>query len=429
MPKSLPRRTLLRGLGTSLALPLLDAMLPAQTRAPKPVRRFQTFYVPNGMAMEYWTPKGEGRQFELSPILEPLAPFREQMLVLSGIQSNWNYIHAGASGSFLTGTVRGGRNEVEIVADVSMDQLLARHFAKQTQVASLELAMDAPANAGACTGNLSCVYTHTLSWRSPTQPLPMEWNPRAVFEKLFGDTGTTDANARQARLRQHKSILDSVTQKLNSLKQELGQPDQAKIDEYTDAIRDVERRIERAEQQSARPLPNMDQPQGAPPVFEDHLALMLDLQLLAFQSDLTRVISFMLGKEQSARPYPQIGVPEAHHPLSHHNDLPELIAHMSKINRYHTQLFAGYLTKLRNTPDGDGSLLDHTTLLYGSGISNSTRHSGDNLPLLIVGPKGGRHNRYTDKPTMANLLVTLMDNMGVPVERLGGSTGKLALGI
>jgi len=429
MPKSLPRRTLLRGLGTSLALPLLDAMLPAQTRAPKPVRRFQTFYVPNGMAMEYWTPKGEGRQFELSPILEPLAPFREQMLVLSGIQSNWNYIHAGASGSFLTGTVRGGRNEVEIVADVSMDQLLARHFAKQTQVASLELAMDAPANAGACTGNLSCVYTHTLSWRSPTQPLPMEWNPRAVFEKLFGDTGTTDANARQARLRQHKSILDSVTQKLNSLKQELGQPDQAKIDEYTDAIRDVERRIERAEQQSARPLPNMDQPQGAPPVFEDHLALMLDLQLLAFQSDLTRVISFMLAKEQSARPYPQIGVPEAHHPLSHHNDLPELIAHMSKINRYHTQLFAGYLTKPRNTPDGDGSLLDHTTLLYGSGISNSTRHSGDNLPLLILGPKGGRHNKYTDRPTMANLLVTLMDNMGVPVERLGGSTGKLALGI
>lgn len=429
MPKFLPRRTVLRGLGTSLALPLLDAMLPAQTRVAKPVRRFQTFYVPNGMAMEYWTPKGEGRQFELSPILEPLAPFRGQMLVLSGIQSNWNYIHAGASGSFLTGTSRGGRNEVEIIADVSMDQLLARHFAQQTQVASLELSIDAPANAGACTGNLSCVYTHTLSWRSPTQPLPMEWNPRAVFEKLFGDTGTTDANARQARLRQHKSILDSVTRKLSSLKQELGQQDQAKIDEYTDAIRDVERRIERAEQQSARTLPNMDQPQGAPPIFEDHLALMLDLQLLAFQSDLTRVISFMLGKEQSARPYPQIGVPEAHHPLSHHNDLPELIAQMSKINRYHTQLFAGYLTKLRNTPDGDGSLLDHTTILYGSGISNSTRHSGDNLPLLILGPKGGRHTRYSDKPTMANLLVTLMDNMGVPVERLGGSTGKLALGI
>lgn len=429
MPKSLPRRTLLRGLGTTLALPLLDAMLPAQTKTAKPARRFQSFYVPNGMAMEYWTPKDEGRDFELSPILEPLAPFRDQMLVLSGIQSNWNYIHAGASGSFLTGTTRGGRNEVEIIADVSMDQLLARHFARETQVASLELAIDAPANAGACTGNLSCVYTHTLSWRSPTQPLPMEWNPRAVFEKLFGDTGTTDSKARQARLRQHKSILDSVTQKLNSLKLELGSADYAKVDEYTEAIRDVERRIQRAEEQSARDVPAMAQPQGAPPVFEDHLALMLDLQLLAFQSDLTRVISFMLGKEQSARPYPQIGVPEAHHPLSHHNDLPELIAQMSKINRYHTQLFSQYLTKLRNTPDGDGSLLDHTTILYGSGISNSTRHSGDNLPLLVVGPKAGRHVRYTDRPTMANLLVTLMDNMGVPVERLGGSTGKLALGV
>jgi hypothetical protein len=427
LSRSLPRRTLLRGLGTGLALPFLDAMLPAQSRAARPVRRFQTFYVPNGMAMEYWTPKGEGRNFELSPILEPLVPFRDQMLVLSGIQANWNYIHAGASGSFLTGTNRGGRNEVEIVADVSMDQLLARHFAKETQVASLELAIDPPANAGACTGNLSCVYTHTLSWRSPTQPLPMEWNPRAVFEKLFGDTGSTDPLARQARLRQHKSILDSVTKKLAALKQELGPADHAKVDEYTDAIRDVERRLQRAEEQRAVDIPAMSQPQGAPPVFEDHLALMLDLQLLAFQSDLTRVISFMLGKEQSARPYPQIGVPEAHHPLSHHNDIPDLIARMSKINRYHTQLFAQYLAKLRNTLDGDGSLLDHTTILYGSGISNSTRHSGDNLPLLVLGGKGGGHIKYTGKPTMANLLVTLMDKVGVPVDRLGGSTGRLPL--
>jgi hypothetical protein len=401
-------------------------MLRAQARPATPIRRFQTFYVPNGMAMEYWTPKGEGRQFELSPILEPLASFRAQMLVLSGIQSNWNYIHAGASGSFLTGTSRGGRNEIEIVADVSMDQLLARHFAKQTQIASLELAIDPPANAGACTGNLSCVYTHTLSWRSPTQPLPMEWNPRAVFEKLFGDTGTTDS---QARLRQQKSILDSVAQKLASLKQELPANDQAKVDEYTDAIRDVERRIQRAEEQKHIELPAMAQPQGAPPIFEDHLALMLDLQLLAFQSDLTRVISFMLGKEQSARPYPQIGVPEAHHPLSHHNDIPELLAQMSKINRYHTELFAKYLQKLRSTRDGDGTLLDHTTILYGSGISNSTRHSGDNLPLLVVGGKGGQHLKYGNKPSMANLLVTLMDRVGVPVDRLGGSTGKLPIGI
>jgi hypothetical protein len=434
--KSLPRRTVLQGLGATMALPFLDAMVPAfslQARAAgKPAHRFQTFYVPNGMAMEYWRPKGDGTAFELSPILEPLAPYRDQMLVLSGLKANWNYIHAGASGSFLTGTVRGGRNEVEIIADVSIDQLLAKHFASETQVPSLELSMDAPANAGACTGILSCVYTHTLSWRSPTQPLPMEWNPRSVFERLFGDSGSTDRKARAARLQQHKSILDSVTEKLVSLKKELGPQDQSKVDEYADAVRDVERRIQKAEEQSHLELPTLEQPQGAPPVFEDHLALMLDLQVLAFQSDLTRVISFMIGKEQSARPYPQIGVPEAHHPLSHHNDVPELIAQMSKINRYHTELFSKYLAKLRATPDGDGSLLDHTTILYGSGISNSTIHSGDNLPLLVMGGsagriKGGRHLTYTDKPTMANLLVTLMDKMDVPVDRIGGSTGRLPL--
>ena len=436
LTKSLPRRTVLQGLGATVALPFLEAMLPAFSlrgrAAAKAVHRFQTFYVPNGMAMPYWLPKGEGTAFELSPILEPLAPYRDQMLVLSGLKANWNYIHAGASGSFLTGTARGGRNEIEIIADVSMDQLLARHFARETQVPSLELSMDAPANAGACTGILSCVYTHTLSWRSPTQPLPMEWNPRAVFERLFGDSGSTDRTARDARLRQHKSILDSVTEKLVSLKRDLGPQDQSKVDEYADAVRDVERRIQKAEQQRDLELPTMEQPQGAPPVFEDHLALMLDLQLLAFQSDLTRVISFMVGKEQSARPYPQIGVPEAHHPLSHHNFVPELVERMSRINRYHVQLFSKYLAKLRATPDGDGSLLDHMTILYGSGISHSTTHSGENLPLLVMGGhhgrlKGGRHLSYSDKPTMANLLVTLMDKMDVPVERIGGSTGKLPL--
>jgi uncharacterized protein DUF1552 len=260
----------------------------------------------------------------------------------------------------------------------------------------------------------------------------MEWNPRAVFERLFGDSGSTDWKARESRLRQRKSILDSVTEKLAGLRRDLGAQDQTKIDEYSEAVRDVERRIEKAEQQSDLELPPLEQPQGAPAVFEDHLALMLDLQVLAFQSDLTRVVSFMIGKEQSARPYPQIGVPEAHHPLSHHNDVPELIAQMSRINRYHTQLFSRYLDRLQATPDGDGSLLDHVTILYGSGISNSTRHSGDNLPLLVVGGgsgtiKGGRHLAYPNKPTMANLLVTLMDKMGAPVERIGGSTGKLPL--
>src|SRR5438094_3783717 len=262
--KSLPRRTILRGLGASMALPLLEAMLPPLRgqSAAKPVQRFQTFYVPNGMAMEYWSPKGEGASFELSPILEPLAPFRNQMLVLSGIKANWNYIHAGASGSFLTGTTRGGRNEVEILADVSMDQLLARHFARETQVASLELAIDTPANAGACTGNLSCAYTHTISWRSPTQPLPMEYNPRAVFERLFGDSGSTERAPREARMRQHKSILHSVAEKLADLKRELGPQDQVKVNEYTDAVRDVERRIQRAEEQRDVELPAIEEPQG-----------------------------------------------------------------------------------------------------------------------------------------------------------------------
>ena len=431
--KSISRRTALRGAGVALGLPLLDAMFPARGKAAvKPAHRFQAMYVPNGMAMEYWSPKKEGADFELTPILEPLAAFRSQMLVLSGLRSTWNYIHAGASGSFLTGTTRGGKTEVEILADVSMDQILARKFARETQLASLEMSMDAPNNAGACTGNLSCAYTHTISWRSPTQPLPMEYNPRAVFEKLFGDSGSTERGAREARLRQHKSILDSVTEKLADLKREVGPQDQVKVDEYTEAVRDVERRVQRAEEQSNVELPRMDQPEGVPSVFEDHLELMFDLQVLALRSDLTRIITFMIGKEQSARPYPQIGVPEAHHPLSHHNNQPDIVAHMSKINRYHTELLAKYLGKLRATPDGDGTLLDHMTILYGGGISNSNAHSGENLPLLVLGGgagkwKGGRHLKYTDRPMMANLLMTIMDKLEMPVDHVGGSTGKLQI--
>ena len=434
LTKTLPRRTVLRGLGATVALPLLDAMHPAFSlrgrAAAGPVARFQAFYTPNGMAIPYWKPKGEGTDYGLSPILAPLAEFKDQMIVLSGLNASWNYIHAGASGSFLTGTTRGGTNEIEIIADVSMDQLLARHFQDETQVPSLQLSLDPPNNAGACTGNLSCVYTHTLSWRSPTLPLPTESNPRAVFETLFGDSGTTDRKARAERLQQHKSLLDSVGDKLAALRRELGPGDQTKMEEYTEAIRDVERRIEKAEEQSDLELPTLEQPQGAPSDFEAHYDLMMDLQVLALQSDLTRVIAFMIGKEQSARPYPQIGVPEAHHPLSHHNDDPTLVAHMSKINSYHTALFSRYLEKLRATPDGDGTLLDNITILYGSGLSNSTRHSGIDLPLMLAGGgagrlPSGRHIRYTDEPSMANLLVTLMDKMGVPVERIGGSTGAL----
>src|SRR5579863_7150270 len=293
LSKKLPRRTILKGLGTTMALPFLDAMLPPMRAAVKAPNRFQAFYTPNGMAMEYWTPKGEGTALELAPIMEPLAPYKDQMLVMSGLKASWNYIHAGASGSFLTGTPRGGKNEIEIIADVSIDQMLGRHFANDTQLATLEICMDQPANAGACTGNLSCAYLDTLCWATPTQPLPMDWNPRTVFEKLFGDSGSTDRAARERRLQQHKSILDSVTGKLASLKQELGPQDQGKVDEYADAVRDVERRIQMAEQHGAIELPALEEPLGAPPVFEDHLALMMDLQLLALQSDLTRVISFM----------------------------------------------------------------------------------------------------------------------------------------
>jgi hypothetical protein len=260
----------------------------------------------------------------------------------------------------------------------------------------------------------------------------MEHNPRAVFEKLFGDSGSTERGAREARMRQHKSILDSVTEKLADIKKEVGSQDQAKVDEYTEAVRDVERRVQKAEEQISMDLPRMDQPQGVPVVFEDHLELMFDLQLLALRTDLTRVITFMLAKEQSARSYPQIGVPESHHPLSHHNNQPAVIEHMSKINRYHVELVSKYLAKLKATPDGDGNLLDHMTLVYGSGLSNSNQHSGVNIPVLLLGGgagklKGGRHLKFTGQPSMANLLVTLMDKMDVPVDHVGGSNGKLPI--
>jgi hypothetical protein len=432
--KAISRRTVLRGAGAALALPVLDAMTPAfsQSAAPAAVHRFQTVYVPNGMAMEYWTPAQVGRGFELSPILEPLAAYQQKMLVLSGLKANWNIAHAGAGGSFLTGITRGGRNEVEILADISIDQLLARELGKQTQLSSLELSMDAPAHAGACTVNLSCVYTHTLSWRGPTEPLPMEHNPRAVFERLFGDSGSTTKDAREARLKQQGSILDAVLEKLNSLESSLGANDKHLVNSYTESIRNIERRIQKAEEQIDLELPELAQPAGVPPVFEEHMEIMQDLQVLALQTDLTRVITFMMSKEQSARPYPQIDVPDAHHPLSHHNNNPQLVEKMSRINTYHTQLFARYLDKLAATADGEGTLLDNMTIMYGAGISNSTIHSGDNLPVLLLGGgagwiNGGEHLQYTDKPTMADLLVSLMGKFNLPIDRIGGSSGPLPI--
>ncbi len=428
--KFIARRTLLRGAGASLALPLLDAMTPAFAQSAQPIHRFQTVYIPNGMAMEYWSPSDNSPELEFTPVLEPLRRFGDKLLFLSGLKANWNIAHAGAGGSFLTGVTRGGRNETEILADISVDQLIANKLGAETQLASLELSMDAPALAGACTVNLSCVYTHTLSWRGKNEPLPTEHNPRSVFERLFGDSGSTSQEARAARLTQQSSILDAVLEKLNDLQHSLGMEDRHLVASYTDSVRDIERRIQKAEQQIDLELPTLDQPSGVPSTFEEHMDLMQDLQVLAMQSDLTRVITFMMSKEQSARPYPQIGVPDAHHPLSHHNNAPELIERKSKINIYHTTLFANYLSKLAAIQEGDGTLLDNMTIIYGGGISNSTIHAGDNLPVLLVGGgagslNGGRHLHFDHEPTMADLHLSLLEKFGIYRDSLGGSSGPL----
>jgi hypothetical protein len=432
---SLPRRTVLKGLGASLALPLLDAMVPAFVPALKgaarPVKRLGVVYVPNGMAMDYWTPKQEGRGFELTPILQPLEPYRDQMLVITGLRAFWTPAHAGASTTFLTGAA-GVAGETAPRAEISLDQVVAREYSRETQLASLELAIDGRANAGQCSGNHSCVYTNTISWLSRTTPLPMENNPRAVFERMFGDTSSTDPAARRARMERDRSIIDSVNDKIGSLKSAVGPQDRLKIDEYLEGIRDVERRIQTAEAQTATNLPVLDQPEGIPATFEEHVRLMFDLQLLAYQTDLTRVMTFMVGREVSSRTYPEIGVPDAHHPLSHHEDDKAKIATMSKINSYHTRLFSEYLKKLRETPDGDGSLLDHMVLLYGCGMSNSNSHSPINVPILVLGGgsgqlKGDQHLKYEKDPPLANLMVTLLDKLGVPLEKLGNSNGRLPI--
>ncbi len=434
--KPLSRRTVLRGVGATVALPFLDAMAPGVSalarNAGGPVRRFQAIFVPNGMAMEYWSPAAAGCDFELTPILRPLAPFRDQMLVFSGLNASWTYVHAGASGSFLTGTRRGGTSETDVVADTSIDQLLASQFAASTPLASLELSIDKEANAGQCTSGLSCAYTQTISWRTPTTPLPMENNPRAVFERLFGDSGSTDPAVRRARMAEKRSILDSVMDKLADVERRVGADDRRKVEDYTAAVRDVERRIEVAESKSdVSPEAFPNEPRGVPATFEEHVELMFDLQFLALRSDITRVATFMLGREQSTRTYPEVGVPDPHHPLSHHGNDPALIARMSKVNAYHAALTARYLERLRATPDVDGSMLDNMTIVYGTCMSNSTRHAGNNVPILVLGGgggrlKGGRHLRY-DGTSHANLLLTLMDKFDFPLERVGGSTGALPI--
>ena len=435
--KTLPRRTVLRGLGASLALPLLDSMIPAlssaSAQAAQPVKRLGVVYVPNGMAMKSWTPATEGADFEITRILQPLAAYRDRMLVLTGLdgpRSNAG-VHASASTRFLTGAIP-ARVESNLQAAVSIDQLVARQLGRETQLGSLELALDKNDVFGSCDIGFSCQYTSTIAWRDANTPLPMETNPRLVFERLFGDIGTTDPAVRLRRIRKDQSLLDAVSDRVSELNRSVGAGDRARLDQYLDAVRDVERRIQMAEAQSNRELPEVEQPSGIPDSYEEHAKLMFDMQVLAYQTDLTRVITFMLGRELSGRTYAEIGVPDSHHPTSHHRDDPVLYEKVTKINEFHTSLLAYYLDKLDATPDADGSLLDNMLLLYGAGMSDSNRHSNTGLPLVLFGGgagtlKGGRHIRYRSGTPINNLHLTMLDKMGVPVDNLGYSTEQLDL--
>ena len=434
LKKKLSRRTMLRGLGASLALPLLDSMTPALANSgPQTVSRLGVVYVPNGMAMKAWTPAAEGADFELTRILQPMAAYRDRMLVLTGLNgvpSNAG-VHASASTRFLTG-VTPARTENDLQAAVSIDQLVARRFGQETQLGSLELALDENDVFGSCDIGFSCMYTSTIAWRDANTPLPMETNPRLVFERLFGDIGTTDPQVRLQRIRKDRSLLDSLTERVAELNREVGAGDRARLDQYLDAVRDVERRIQMAEEQSGRDLPEVTQPSGVPDTYEEHAKLMFDLQVLAYQTDLTRVITFMMGRELSGRTYAEIGVPDSHHPTSHHRDDPVLYEKIIKINEFHTGLFAWYLDKLDATPDGEGSLLDNMLMLYGAGMSDSNQHDNRGLPLVLFGGgsgklRGGRHIRYPEGTPVSNLHLTMLDKMGMPVDRLSNSTSPLEL--
>jgi hypothetical protein len=435
--KAIPRRTVLRGIGATLALPLLDSMVPALSalarRAATPVNRFGVVYVPNGMIMKNYLPAVEGAAYELTPTLSALAPFREDILVLSGLEciptpGRPGGAHAKASTRFLT-DVSPPTSETWLDAGISMDQILAQETGKRTQLASLELAVESGETAGACDTGYACPYTNTISWKSQNTPLPTQNNPRIIFERLFGDSGSTDPKARLARIRQQRSVLDSVRQEIARMQGALPQTDRTKLTEYFDAIRDVEQRIQIAEEQSGDQLPLVDHPAGIPASWEDHVMLMFDLQVLAYRCDLTRVVTLMLGHEHSGMTYPQIGVPDAHHPISHHQQEPEKVAKVATINAYHVKMFAAYLEKLRATADGDGTLLDHMTLMYGAGMADSNTHSPFDIPLILAGGgaghlKGGRHIRFTNTP-LANLHLTLMDQLGVHWDRIGDSTGRI----
>jgi hypothetical protein len=437
--RCLSRRTLLRGLGATIALPFLDSMVPAATALAKtaaaPVRRFGAFYVPNGMAMGWWFPKTEGPLTELPPIAASLAPHKERLLLLGGLddeaanKAERGGDHARAAGTFLTCVPFEVISDSNVIAATTMDQIVAKELGKETQLASLELAIESTDMLGSCDAT-SCSLTNTISWSSPTTPLPCDNDPRAVFERLFGSSGSTDPAARLARIQQDRSILDAVTDEIARLDVRLGPADKRKFEEYLESVRDAERRIQKAEEQSSRELPVIDQPAGVPGDYAEHATLMMDLLALAYQADLTRVSTFMLAREVSGRAYPEIGVADSHHPLSHHQNELAKLERLARVNEYHFRQFAYLVDKLAKTPDGDGTLLDHTLFLYGTGISDSNTHFHDDLPIALVGGKatgitGGRFLRYPKGTPLANLHVTALEMLGFPVDRFGDSTGTL----
>lgn len=437
---SLPRRTFLRGVGSAIALPLLDAMVPALTAVSatvaRPVKRLGFIYLPNGAVMQAWTPKIEG-VLELSPTLSPLESYKEQTAVLTRLAhgqaeplGDGNGEHSRASSVWLNGVHPKHTEGADVEAGVTADQIAAAEFGKETPLPSLELAIDLDFLVGNCENGYSCAYMNTVSWRTPTMPLPMENNPRVVFERLFGDGGTREQ--RLTEMRKDRSILDSVSDDLAHLERELGFGDMRRVNQYLDAVRAIERRIQFSEAQGAdSALPeNLARPAGIPDSYEEHVALMYDLVALAFQTDLTRVFTFMVGRELGGRPYPQIGVPDPHHGLSHHRNDPEKLAKLAKINKHHVQLFSHFLKQLNETSDGDGTLLDSSLVLYGAGLGDSNDHLHYDLPVTVVGGRGtgwrgGRHLKYPKDTPMANLLVSMLDKAGLPAENFGDSTGRL----
>jgi hypothetical protein len=441
--KSLPRRTFLRGMGTALALPLLDAMVPAlsavQHSPANGPRRLGFVYLPNGVAMNfkgvnYWRPVGEGTTFEFAPILKPLESFRNQMIVVSGLthrqadvmDDGANGDHTRGTSTWLTGVHPKHTEGADVRNGISADQIAAQQFGRDTPLPSLELALDVTYLAGNCENGYSCMYMNTLSWSSPTTPNPTEGNPRVVFERLFGDGGTSAARLAQAR--EHRSVLDSVNGELARLLQTVGASDRVTLSDYVDSVREVERRIQSAEKNAATTeLPDLERPMGVPERFDQHVNLLFDLVALAYQADITRVVTFMLGRELNFRTYPEIGITEGHHGLSHHGDDAAKLARYAKLGSYQAELFGRFLEKLQSTGDGDGTLLDRSLFLYGAGLSNPNLHAHMDLPLLVVGGglKGGKHLRYPIETPMTNLLVSMLDKSGVPAETLGDSTGKL----